>query len=77
VQKAFPKVLGVVLGVIAYGVVLVTVLVGDGDVSSKGWAIVVGVPVAALVTLAFSRRRRPGGHGGRSHNGPGERRQPE
>jgi peptidoglycan/LPS O-acetylase OafA/YrhL len=73
VQKAFPKVLGWALGVVAYAVVLVAAIIGDGYASNKGWAIVVAVPLAALIAFLLSRRRRTSRDKGSSRDSPSER----
>ena len=57
-QKAFPKVIGVVLGVIAYGVALVIAVTGDGYSSEKAWVAVVAVPVLLVIFGISDRRRR-------------------
>ena len=57
-QKAFPKVLGVVLGVIAYGVALVIAVTGDGYSREKAWVAVVAVPVLLVIFVISDRRRR-------------------
>jgi peptidoglycan/LPS O-acetylase OafA/YrhL len=58
VQKAFPKVLGIVLGVIAYGVALVIAVTGGGSSSERLWVVVIAVPVLLVVFAVSDRRRR-------------------
>lgn len=57
-QKAFPKVLAGVLGVIAYGVAVVIALTGDGYTRNRLWVAVIAVPVLLVAFLLRNRWRR-------------------